>query len=303
MAWLLFPFSDANAFRLRPALLDITVKPGESHTGQVTILNDEDTEQTYYIFLQKFFPKGESGQQEFLPWSDISGLPSWLELESSVVTLKAGESRDVRFLIRVPVQTLAGGQYAALFFSTVSPFQLAQGKILTGARTGTLLLVTVDGGVSRKLDLQDFQLTDGESLHHLPVSFEVVMKNEGNVHIVPEGRILIKNMLGLETTSLEINPSHAYILPGSMRRFRVMWQHVLPRLNEGGFWHEVWEEGRNFAIGKYTATLMIEGGGSKSRVFWVWPWHLFLVLVGGLILFLLLTRQYGRWVLRRAVRR
>lgn len=298
-----FLSNPVSAFTLRPGIFDISVQPGETHTGTIFVVNDENAEQTYYITTQKFFAKGESGQQEFLPLSDTKGLPSWIYFFEPFFILKPGEAREIPFRVRVPLDAAAGGYYAAIFFSTQPPLQKPQGKIVAGARTGSLVLLTVPGALVQKIALNQFTLDDA-SVSHLPVAFQTTMENQGNVHVKPQGTITIKNYFGSKVARLPLNPNESHVLPESRRQFMVIWQPQ-PTRPGSGFWHEAREEWRNFALGRYQATLEVPGGSQQpmqtaSLTFFVWPWHLLICIVGFLILLVILARLYRKWILYRA---
>ncbi|MBM3204611.1 hypothetical protein FJZ48_01360 [Candidatus Uhrbacteria bacterium] len=292
---------DVSAFSLQPALFDISVPPGGTHQATISVVNDEKVERTYYTTIQKFFPKGESGQQEFLPLSDISGLPSWLFVTDPIFVLKPGESRSVSFMIRTPLDAQAGGHYAAVFFSTEPPIQRATGKILAGARTGVLIFLTIQGQLSARLEAKEFS-ANPTSIQHLPVLFRARVENTGNIHTIPRGEIIIKNYFGSEVTRLPLNPLESRILPNSARAFFVTWQKTAPRPGKG-FWHEVGEEWRNFGLGRYRAQLELDGVATAPVVFTVFPWQFLLCAFVVLLLFIVLLKLYRRWILYRATAR
>jgi hypothetical protein len=293
----------ASAFSLRPAITDISLDPGGSYKGSFQVFNDEAASHTYYLSIQKFIPSGETGQQEFLPPSNISGLPQWIFLSSPSITLKPGEEADVPFTIYVPSEAQAGGYYAAVFFSTTPPVASPQGGVLAGARTGALVLLKVKGALQERVVLRDFALETAPSLTALPASVRVSVENQGNVHVVPQGQIEVKNSFGQTVYKGQINPENQRVLPGSARRFVVSWQKNTPHTGQG-FWFQVKEEWRNFALGRYTIELHLSNVTDEVKVasplsFAVWPWHLGVCVLLGLIILFVLGRLYRHWLIRR----
>ncbi|MSR85256.1 hypothetical protein EXS71_02355 [Candidatus Uhrbacteria bacterium] len=293
-----------HAFTISPGLIDASVNPGGIYRGSITLTNDEGSVQTYYLAIQKFIPKGDNGQQEFLPLSDTRGLPSWTFFEQPSVALKAGEERAIPFSVRVPNEALPGGYYAAVFFSTRPPLETAQGAVITGSRTGILLLLTVNGGLVEKLRVIDVAREMPQTVSHLPAVFRLMLENEGNVHVIPQGEIRIKNMFGMRAATLPINPASGRVLPGSSRRLIISWQKEEPH-SVSGFWQEAREEWRNFGFGSYTATFHFFGPQMTSSEpislsFSVWPWRLGLIFLGGLVIMMILLRLYGRAAVHRA---
>lgn len=298
------PFT-AQAFTMTPALTDIALDPGVSQSGKVTIGNDENVPQTFYISIQKFIPAGESGQQTFLPPSDTSGLPNWISFDRPSFTLRSGESRQLTYVVNVPRDAAPGGYYAVVFFSNVPPD--AQGtNVSIGARTGMLVFVTVKGAFVEQAFLKDFALETPSRTDRLPATFRVSLQNVGNVHILPEGTLSIRNVFGNTVARLPLNQLKNRIMPNSERRFLVSWYKETPEAGKG-FWHDAKEEWNNFAVGPYRATLEIaspktNGFSAQTLSFWVLPWRLGVLLVIGLFVLVAVGRLHRRWVIARATR-
>jgi hypothetical protein len=298
--------SSASAFSLSPSIVEVAVQPGGASTGLIHVENDESVDRTFYISIQTFIPKGRTGQQEFLPLSETTGLPSWIFLSSPSYTLKAGEAQDIPFTIRVPEGAPVGGHYAAVFFSTAPPM-IDGASGVAGARTGALVFLTVEGKTLEKMRIKEFLLDSPAVVTHLPILFHAVLQNEGNVHVKAEGTVTVKNMFGRVVSRTSLRTFGARVLPGSEREIPLVWMKEQPQLGKEGFWHELGEEWRNFALGPYTATLDVEGPGTADLApqeirFSVWPWRLLVIVLVGLIVVLLLLAWYKRLILHRAVR-
>ena len=122
------------------------------------------------------------------------------------------------------------------------------------SRVGALILLTVRGDTVTEGTLQQFS-TSKRVYFALPAQFLIQYRNTGTVHIVPRGKIEIKNMFGI--TVDEIPLRDWYVLRSSTRRREIVW---LPR----------------FALGYYTAQLSISGVGGEPDIrigapFWVIP--------------------------------
>jgi len=308
-------FQAAYAFTVAPALIDQTLDPGDVRHGTVQVRNDTSKPQMYYAVVQNFIPQGEDGQQIFLPEADQSGLAGWLAVDQPVLRLGPGEGREERWSLRIPKDAEPGGHYAALFFSSVPPHAVAGSSVGVGTKTGVLFLVNVNGSVQEHAIVDSFLVHHDDSariigkapiLDHLPVQFEIRIRNDGNVHFVPQGKIVITNMFGTERVSLAFNAGASRVLPGSTRRLASVWGENIS-LNQS-FWSQVQAEWANFAFGPYTATIQgVYGPQSLPLVarvsFWIVPWHLF--VAGFFLLFLLLAllRIHRRFVIRSAINR
>lgn len=275
----------AQAVAIGPTLFDFSADPGQSIEAGLTIRNDEAQPRTYFLQLQKFIPKGENGQQEFLPLRDTSGLPSWIFLSMPAVTLNPGQSIEVPFSIRIPQGTPSGSYYAALFATGLSENTGSNSGTGLTARVGALIFLTVQGTLTEKVRFMDFQRTSDGVLSHLPVGFVVALRNEGNTYVTPVGTVEIKNLLVGKPHQATLNTERGKILPASTRRVLAEWTRRTPK-EASGFFHEVREEWSNFGLGLYRAQLKLEmrglTGEAPTLYFWVLPWRL--CLLGALLL-------------------
>ena len=142
----------------------------------------------------------------------------------------------------------------------------------------------------------------------LPIDFFYRFQNNGSDRINPVGSISIKNTFGGLTKNIIANQQQGNILPGSIRKYEVIWGDSL--VNEKiGFWGSVKQEWKNFHFGYYKANLDISYGvkGEKASAvykFFVLPWHLLLVIfvLFSVIIFSLWEEllAYNRWIIKKA---
>jgi hypothetical protein len=286
-AVLAFQGIGAHALSVNPAIQDVTIDPGKVETRTIAVENDEAATQTYVVTIQKFIPKGEFGQQEFLDARDTSGLPEWMYVDKPEITLMPGQKGTIQVAIRAPADASAGGHYAALFLSRK---QLAQEQVAMLPRLGILFFVQVNGALTEKLSLQSFQTDLSGTYEYLPVGFRASILNEGDVHLMPTGSIRVKNILGATVALIPVNAESARVLPGTSRVLSASWTKG-ETTSGTGFFHGLIQELTHFGIGRYTATLQLEGRGFGQRVesatsFMVWPWRTatsLVVMIGLLI--------------------
>ncbi len=215
------------------------------------------------------------------------------------MTLMPGDTRDVNFTIKAPKDAEPGGHYAAIFTSTSPP---EEQQIGLGEKTGVILLVTVPGDIREKAELLEFSLASGKKLYNRPpVEFLVRIKNTGNIHFKPKGRISINGWAG-EKENINANPIGGNVLPNSVRAYHPLWEG--PE-ETGGFMEELKNEWNNFGFGRYNAHLEMDWGtkGEKfiSNVkFWVFPWRVLLIGLIVVVIVLLILRRYNKAIVKRA---
>lgn len=297
---------EARAFTVEPPIIEMSIEPGSAQTVFIRVTNDEDQDKAYLFTVQKFVPKGDRGQQEFLPPEETSGLPEWLFFDRAALVLKAGESLNFPVALKVPSDAQPGGHYAALFFSE-QPTGVVPGQaVTTVARTGVLFLVSVAGDAASRLIIDEFG-TDAPRYKSLPVNFQTRLVNDGGLHVAPQGEIRVTNVLGTYVTQLEFNQEAGRVLPGSSRLFTDSWKKN--GASEGAtFWKRVQAQALNFAIGPYQARLILKGEGSQSLAestvkFNVWPTELLAVIGLGCLLILIFLLGFRRFVIRQATRK
>lgn len=297
----------AQALTVSPARAELTADPGETISDTFLIINEQDTEQTYYTSVENFESQGETGTPNFT--TSKEGLPSWVHVEEKVI-LKKGERLKVPYSITVPADADAGGHFAAIFLSTVPP-SAQEGQVSVGAKVGMLILLKVTGDVKESGGLLSFEIAEGKKmLTSLPVDFSYRFKNDGNDRVKPEGKIVITNTFGGEVTQIDANNKMGNILPNSVRRFTEglrFGDKDAPAVSEP-FFNQVKFQKDNFALGMYTATLSLAFGNSSkaesSLTFFILPWQLLsvvLVVVLAVILVLvMLLKQYNKWIIKQA---
>ena len=269
-----------NDFVVEPGKTEIFVNPGETVTKNITITNrigrnvkfkltTEDMEGTNDPLSPIKLMGDERG-----PYS----LKDFIVPEINEFALDLGERITIPVKVSVPVDAEPRGYYGALIVSNepdvlgAEQSQETQGKARLVSRIGSLFLLRINGEGKEAGSLESFKIMGpGKSFYeNKPKGFEILFKNSGNVHLVPHGKIIIRNMLNREVGSI---PVDAYFsLPDSTRYREVLW-----------------DEGTG--LGRYTASLSLYPGyGSvnqdMSLSFWIIPWKILVMVFVGLIVFI-----------------
>jgi hypothetical protein len=296
----------AQALTISPARAELTGDPGETIQGTFTLTNPLDTDQTYYTSVENFEAQGETGTPNFTASKD--GLPSWVKVTDKVV-LKKGERTTISYNVVIPKDADSGGHFGAIFLSTVPP-SAGEGQVSVGAKMGMLLFLKVTGTVKEQGGLSAFALKDGKKvLSSLPVDFVYKFKNEGNDRVKPEGELIIKNTLGMETSKIDVNKTKGdNVLPASTRRFEVRYGDMDAPAVSAPFFDQVKFQKNNFALGMYSANLALsfgdKGKAESSLKFYIFPWQLLSVVLGTVLVVILLlialVKHYNRWIIKQA---
>lgn len=295
----------AQALTVSPARAELTGDKGETISDSFLLINEQDSDQTFYTSVENFDSQGESGTPNFTVSKE--GLPTWIKVTEKV-TLKKGERTKIPYSIVIPQDADAGGHFAAIFLSTVPP-ATEEGQVSVGAKVGMLVLLKVTGDVKEDGGLLSFTIKEGKKiLTSIPVNFIYRFSNKGNDRVKPEGSVVITNTFGMEVASLDANKTLGNVLPGSVRRFEMRLGDKEAPTVAAPFFEQVKFQKDNFALGMYTAHLKLSFGNAgtaeSSLTYFVFPWQLMtvslaVVLVIALVLVSLLKR-YNRWIIKQA---
>ena len=289
----------ASALTISPIVIEYDVDPGQTIVGTFRAQNEGADTESYYPIVQDFTAGDSAGTPKFSDVSDGRSMAGWVKFDEAQITLPAGAGNLVHYRISVPEKASPGGYFAGFLLSTSPPN--VKGGISVGAATGPLVLLNVSGGVIEKGSLQGFSVkSEGTSL---PAEFAMDFKNEGTVHVKPVGVIRITNLFGGTSAVIPVNAEGGNVLPDSNRVFSATWEkeHLGDKASEFS------REWNNFALGPYTATLVMNYGDTDQVVseqvsFWVMPWMMIVLFIILLVILALLVLQYNKWIVAQAQR-
>ena len=305
---LVLPLS-ASALTISPAKFVLSADPGEIITSTINIRSDLDATVTFYPTFLGFTMKGGGGEPFFL--EDTIDLASWIKTEPEAITVKPGETRGVSIIINIPEDADPGGHYAAIFWSSANPKGGGAGSVGVMTRVGALILLEVSGDVVESAELLDFStLNEKRFFTHLPIGFNYTLKNMGTVHLSPVGKVIIKNIFGKISATLNINPQGFNVLPNSTRTFDTQnWEPKGSAEIEGkGFFSALKREMNSFHLGFYRASLDLEYGKEIKTIkssfsFLILPWRFLILSILGLaIVFFGIIKgikAYNRWIINQ----
>lgn len=265
-----------NGFRVSPVRSEFTIEKGRSETMTVTVENPTDSNVVAKAIVNDFVASDKEDGEPRLILDENAPRPrnSFKNLVGTIPDTPLGprQKKDIKVTINVDEGANAGGYYGAVRF--LPGGTAGSGNVGLTASVGTIVLVKVPGNLTEKLSL--VQLSAGQKSQ--PKSFltggdvAVItrLKNVGDIHVQPFGKVQVKNMFGKVVKEYELNSTdpRANILPDSTRRF----EDAVAKPGRGWF-------------GRYTITANIgysQGSGdliSSSSTFWYLPLWFIIVLV------------------------
>lgn len=297
----------SSALSIVPPTLEFATQPGQTVTGKIKVFNNDKKFQTFFLTTSNFVAGGENGEPDFDFKDDLVDLADWIKLDAKKLELQPDGEAVINVTIEVPKNADPGGHYAGVFLSTTSP---EGGNVQVENRTGTLIIVRVDGNVRESATVKELTTASGKTtLNRLPVDLILRIQNTGNVHFRPKGIITIRNMFGGVTSTIDINPKEGAVLPNSARRFEMVWERTAQKAKAGGFFTELSNEWNNFAFGGYTAELSATYGTSNQTLIstfhmTVFPWRVLLIatllIIAAIVLIVWLVKRYNSAIIKRA---
>lgn len=268
-----------NGFRITPVRESYVIPKGTSKVLSIGVTNPSDSPLTAHPVVNDFLPsEDETGEPRLildvdtiLPRNDFKSLVS--PLEDFIIPPRQEKKIDVT--ISVPTYAEAGGYYGAIRFVPIIPTEEGRNVALT-ASIGTIVLVTVPGELRQQLDLVQLSAAQNGSARGFLVGGKIDvltrLKNSGNIHVQPFGKVQVQNIFGKTVHEYEFNQAdsslqRANVLPDSVRKF----VDELPR-------DQKW-------IGRYTIKMNLTytaGGGeiiSAKTTFWYFPTVVFYLLI------------------------
>ena len=286
-----FAQSAGEGISVQPAVTEDNVTSGEGYHFNLTFTNVGTTDKTFYLAARDIKGLDDSGQPIFAAAGEATGyeLSTWIELPTTPITLKAGQSTTLALTAHVPSDVSPGAHFGGVFITDQSPRLSANGSAIS-VSVGSIMSLTVAGNLQEEASLQEFS-TDKVVYSSPVVNFNTKIQNSGNVLLRPHGVIQITDMLGHQVANIDVNDSAAPVFPASERVYTVLWQPT------------------GFAFGRYEAVGSFSYGDTEKKTisgttsFWVLPLGpiaLFLgSILGIVILMYALIRTYIRGKLRQ----
>lgn len=261
---LLFLVSDVNAFTISPLKHNITVLQGNS--GQfvyIEVKNDAKTDQNFQLEVLDVKQKN-NGQLIFS--AQDNELEKWVESKNKNIEIKAGETKKVEFLIKVPKGVESGDYYFGLAAGAIGKDKNDVVGVL--GQLVTILELHVAGIVNESLSISDVKIQSIAFLKKWSIVFS--LDNNSQVDLPIKGSVFIRDATGKGVYKKDINFGKN-LLPKSSRSYTV--DIVLP-------------DQEFYIPGLYNAELTVDYGITNQFItatysIWFLPFY---ALVAGIIL-------------------
>ena len=287
--------NSTNTLKISPVRRDAEVKPGESKTFQTTVTNLTNTDITVRAIENDFIAGDEQGTPALIldetKYAPSHSLKRYMKPIANI-TVPANGAKTVSVVVTMPKDVKAGGYFGAIRFAPVS--LETGGQVNLNASVASLLLVTVPGKVTEKLNLTNFEVQQNGKTGEMfgtPDKLQLLARfvNDGGIQEAPFGKVSViqdDKKVVYEADFNNKDPRDV-VLPDSARRWDI------PLKNIGGFGH--YTVTATFTYGKNNQSIEI------SKSFWVIPQMVIIAAVVGLLVLIALI--VGIWMFLKNYKR
>lgn len=273
----------AQSITITPPTIKYNLQPGQTAEGTLAVTNNSDNDLSFTISVFDFVVVDNQGVPQILPPGVLQNnrysARDWIAVAPDSFTVKAHDRFNFNYYIKVPANAGPGGHYAAIVYQPVSKANLQGSGAAINSQIATLVYFDIAGDIKEAASVKQF--TAPKFQEYGPVKITTEIKNEGDLHITPNGQITIQNIFGKTVAVIPLDQRN--IFPGG-----------IALLYENSF-------GQKLMMGKYKATFSATYGRNGSlpliatMYFWVVPWKILtattLAIIAIILAIILLKRR------------
>ena len=268
-----------NDFVLEPGKVEIFANPGESITKSITVTNRASSRVSFKVEVEDFVGSNDQDKPVVLLGSEKSpySFKDNVIPEITAFSLESNTNITIPIKINIPADAQPGGFYTSVLVSNEPSVDsggqsiAVEGKTKIISRVGTLFFIRVNGVAKESGSLDDLRIIS-PTTDNPNYKFNILFKNDGNVHLVPYGWITVTDLFGKVIGKVPVDAYFA--MPQSIRYREVDWSAP-------------------FLFGRFKASVELNRGygsnliDTKTVTFWVIPWKIAVITLTVLIIIFL----------------
>jgi hypothetical protein len=258
-----------------PAIVETVLNPKGKYEAKVYVYNISEKPLPVRSSVKALVPQDEI----FTSNKEIFDSTSWIKVEPKEFILNPKETKEIILKIEAPAKTEPGSHYSTVYFESLNIQDKNQIKnIGISTKIGILTFITVPGDLKEKIEISKFHTETYRQFG--PVNFNLILKNSGNVHLLPKMTIRVVDMFN-HSTALPVKPT--IVLPYTFKEIEMDWQQ--PKL-----------------FGRYKSYLEITYGTGKQNIrsqtitFWIIPWMIITPIIFLTSFVIYLTINYRKLI-------
>jgi len=198
----------ALSINIDPSNIKLTLKPGETKTGEIIVQNLGGTKIKIKVYTEDWIYASDGSKTFMKPGSSVYSCSSWIKLDPMNFNLAPKEDKKVKYTITSP-SNASGGHVSVIFFEAV--IEGYQGIAVSG-RIGSIVYLDTEGDIKRAGEIKNLSVLASEEGY--PVSLNFSFVNSGNSHISakPFIKVLDGSKSVIEKQAMNVNT-----LPGDTK--------------------------------------------------------------------------------------
>lgn len=192
----------SHAFGITPSRAEFVVEPNREYVKEYVISNPEAKRVKIKVFVEKCSAFEKAGDAT-----------SWIKVLPQEVTIPPNSSKKIKCAVKIP-QGMNGEYTSSLVFRSLSTTKI---EMLDVTAQITLMAYVIIKGTENL----ECEISKVEVLNTEPFKLSVKVKNSGNIHVRPKGKVELIKIMNTETgiveeqtKSLDLNPIEGPIFPG-----------------------------------------------------------------------------------------
>ena len=182
--------ASASALTISPAKGLVTVNRGAEQVVKITVFNESSQVAAIEPVI---LGTRQDAEGKLIFEKDIDQTEKWVKVDKQIFTLSSGERKDLFFTIKPPTDAYPGSHYLGLGVKTSG----GEGSVGLSGQLLSTITIQVAGIANENLKITNFE-TNKKLIIHKNVSFDLTVKNKGNVEFTPAGQLLIASWGGKE---------------------------------------------------------------------------------------------------------
>jgi len=216
-----------GSISVSPSIFELKIQPGKTFTDSIRVVNVTESATDIVVYLSDFGLSPEGQIRFYDAGTTPYSLKDYVRINPTSFSLEPGEEKWVRFSVRIPAGQVGESQ-GILFFQTVprkvkSPVGR---QVLVAARIGSTVYAAVKPTIDASVDIVNVLFRQTSDDHSL--EYAAIVRNTGNVHVRPKGKLTLKDPSGHSVSIPNINDKNGSVLRDGVRLYEGTLQGNFP---------------------------------------------------------------------------
>lgn len=210
---------------MSPTSNTLTLSPGETYTGTLTVANIGAKAFNYELSAKPFSVTSGKYSLNYGEETAYTEISKWVTYDIKNGHLEPNSTQKVNYIINVPEKVTPGGQYVAMTATTAAKnTDNNNGAEFTiGKSVAMILYVTIPGNLTHSGEVVENKIP--QFFFDPPITVNSLISNHGNIHEDAEYTLEVRSFFGDEIVYTNAkNPVTHTIFPESERYETIAWE-------------------------------------------------------------------------------